>query len=141
PRNATKPGPPANLNASTNQPNQITLTWNGPTTNDTPNTLSCSGATGSNSGVNIPNAEQIKYRIWRGTRADFDPRSGCSGPQCGGVAVLRLSSSSQPPSASPGSLITWIDNALNDQLASGGQAPAACTQYYYRIQAVDRCIL
>jgi prepilin-type N-terminal cleavage/methylation domain-containing protein len=146
PKNHTKPSPPTSFAATDNslgnaQANQITLSWTSPTTNDTPNTLSCGPGVGSTDGSMIPSGEVVKFRIWRGTRADFDPRPGCSsGPQCQGVAVLRLTSGSQPPGAIPGSNISWIDNALNEQLPAGGQQPAACTQYYYRIQAVDRCV-
>lgn len=148
PHNNTKPNPPSNFVATDNslgnaQPGQISLSWTAPSQNDPSlNTLSCAGGTGSTNGQTIPSAEIIHYRIWRGTRADFDPTPGCgSGPQCQGVAVLRLASGSQPPAVSPGSTVTWVDNAANEQLPQGGQSPAACTQYYYRIQAVNRCVL
>jgi hypothetical protein len=134
PKNSTKPTPPSTLVAtdkslSNAQTNQITLTWTSPTQNDpSKDTLSCSAGTGSTNGLMIPNQEIIKYRVWRGTTPDFTLANG--------ARVLKIGSTSQPPGAVPGSTITWVDSASTSELL---EAPASCTQYYYRIQAIDRC--
>ncbi len=136
PQNTTKPQPPSNLAASTNQANQITLTWTAPALNDaSKNSLSCS-AGASSSGASIPTQESIRFKIWRGTTSSFDPTAGQ------GVLILDTTDQSQP-GGSPGAPVTWIDTGAvlaghtkpNSQLA-----PAACITYYYRIQAVDRCV-
>jgi prepilin-type N-terminal cleavage/methylation domain-containing protein len=132
PQNRTRPNPATNLVATDQslgnaQANQITLTWNSPATNDPAKaTLSCSGTGGSTSATNIPSTEVINYRVWRGTTANFDPATS-------GVKAL-LFSSAQPSKGSPGSPITWVDSPLTDALS-----PANCVQYYYRVQAADRC--
>jgi len=131
PQNRTRPQAPSALQGTTGQPNQIPLRWTAPTNNETPNNvLSCSGpGTTSTNGTTIPPQEVVKFRVYRGTTANFDPTNAAES-----VMVLDVPSGSQPPLASPGSVVNWI--------GGGGTSayPAAnCVDYYYRVQAVDRC--
>ena len=132
PVNTTKPGPVTSLSATAGagaEANQITLTWTAPVTNASPlNTLSCAGV--SQSGANIDSGEAIRYRIWRGDAADFDPTAG------EGEIVLDENVGTQP-TGTPGSTVTWVDNVSNKL----GKPPANCKTYYYRIQAYDTCSL
>src|SRR5439155_26559725 len=76
-----------------------------------------------------PPGEIIKYRVFRGTTATFDPTNTSES-----VRVLDVTSASQPPVANPGATVTWV--------GGGGTSayPAAnCVDYYYRVQALDRC--
>src|SRR6266545_244762 len=128
-KNKTKPSPPNNFSGTGGQPNSIPLRWDAPTTNASPlNVLACDSASGSTTAANIPAQEIIKYRVYRGTTLNFNPDAG------EGVRVLDYDSASQPPIASPGSLVNWTG-------AGGNSAfPAAnCVDYYYRVQALDRC--
>jgi prepilin-type N-terminal cleavage/methylation domain-containing protein len=132
PVNTTRPSPVTQLAATegaTAQPNQITLTWTAPTTNDSAMAnLSCAGV--SSSGTLLDPAEPIRYRIWRGTSENFDPLNG------GGEVVLDSTVPIQP-TGTPGSVITWIDDANNKP----HRAPASCKNYWYRIQVYDTCTL
>jgi prepilin-type N-terminal cleavage/methylation domain-containing protein len=136
PQNNTKPSPPTAPGSGTfgsnNQSNQITLNWTAPSTNAT-TVLACNGSA-SSSAVNIPQQELIGYQVWRGTSQNFDPSIG------EGVMVLDYDTPSQPTGIAPGGAVTWVDAAG----PNGGQIqslspPAACTQYYYRVRAMDRC--
>ena len=135
PKNSTKPLPPASLQATTaTQPksvdptaidNTITLTWPPATTND-PSTasLTCVG-TCTGSGSAIPPEEKILYQIWRGTDRYFTIPSG-------GVPVLSFGTTPQPAG---GPTMTFADSP-----AKSAFPPGTCVQYYYRIQAADRCM-
>lgn len=112
------------------QANQITLTWTSPTQHQSPkNVLACSGTGGSTDGTTIPSEVVMKYRIFRGTLPNFTSAQGAT--------VLDYTSGKQPPSGVPGSTYTWVDDAENDAIS----APANCVQYYYRIVAVNRCVM
>lgn len=128
PLNTTQPSPVTDLVATAGagaQANQITLTWTAPATNVSPlNTLSCAGT--SVSGSAIDPAEPIRYRIWRGTTADFATASG--------TLVLDSGSATQP-TGTPGTQITWVDD-LNNLTT---RPPANCKEYWYRIQVYDTC--
>jgi prepilin-type N-terminal cleavage/methylation domain-containing protein len=127
PQNRTRPTAPTALSVTSNQPNQIPISWTAPTTNDPgKSTLSCSGTGGSTNGTQIPVQEFVQYRIYRGLTDDFDPATG--------VIVLNTTSASQPPLATPGSPVSWTDSATTSAFPPGN-----CTNYYYRIQAIDRC--
>src|SRR5438552_8133772 len=128
-QNRTKPSPPTFLQGSGGQQNGIPLQWVAPMTNQAPlNLLSCSGAGGNSSGANIPvTGEIIKYRVYRGTTQTFDPATQ-------GVKVLEFDGASQPSVAGPGATINWIGSGTNS-----AYPPANCVDYYYRVQAADRC--
>ena len=129
PQNRTRPSPPTALQGTGGQQNAIPLQWVSPMTNQSPlNVLSCSGAGGNSSGANIPvTGEIIKYRVYRGTTQTFDPATQ-------GVKVLEFDGASQPSVAGPGATINWIGSGTNS-----AYPPANCVDYYYRVQAADRC--
>jgi prepilin-type N-terminal cleavage/methylation domain-containing protein len=137
PKNSTKPKAPSGLAATNNQPNAINLTWVAPTDNASGKaTLSCTG-TASASGSSIPAQEIIRYRVWRGTTANFDPTQSGQG-----VMVLDTTDQSQPSGVTPGASVTWVDTGAipaGMTSPSSRSTPAACVQYYYRVQALDRC--
>ncbi len=139
PKNSTKPSPPTNVTATTatqthaanpaNTDYTVTLTWKSPTTNDASKaTTTCTGTGCTADGSVIPSAENIKYIVYRGTSASFDPLSGQ------GVPILSYTSASQPVVASPGASATWADSPT-----TSAYPPGTCTQYYYRVEAADRC--
>lgn len=138
PLNTTQPNPISNLAVTTDQANQITLTWQAPAKNVSgKDTLSCTAGLTAPSASDIPSAELLKYKIWRGTSPSFDPTNN------EGVLVLDTTDESQPGGAA-GATLTWIDTGAvlaGRKKPNSRSAPAACTPYYYRIQAVDRCIL
>lgn len=133
PKNNTKPSAPSTFSGTDTgtanaQANQVTLTWTSPTTNATPkDVLACSGTGGSTSGATIPSEEIIGYKIYRATTEFFDASTA--------QVVLDYTSSSQPARGVPGSIVTWVDNVANDAISG----PANCVQYYYRIEAANRC--
>ena len=130
PVNTTRPAPVTVMAATDEeaaQPNQITINWTAPTTNDPAlATLSCAGV--STSGSLLDPAEPIRYRIWRGTTETFNPTAG------EGELILDFASPIQP-TGNPGSVISWVDDANN----LIGKPPAACKNYWYRIQVYDTC--
>lgn len=134
PQNRTKPSPPTGLVATDQslgnaQANQISLSWNSPTTNAASNnTLSCTGTGGSTNGTTIPSGEVMQYRVWRGTSATFDTTSG--------IMVLDFNNP-QPTGGVPGSTVNWVDSPLTTQ--NSQSSPANCIQYYYRVQVAKRC--
>jgi prepilin-type N-terminal cleavage/methylation domain-containing protein len=131
-KNRTKPAPPSNVQAGNNQLNQIPLSWNAPQNNVSPNNvLACTGAGGSTDGSSIPSGEVIAYKIYRSIHANFDP-----GNPNESFVVLDTNTASQPPLATPGALLQWIDTAIGN---SSIGPPANCIPYYYRIQTLDRC--
>jgi prepilin-type N-terminal cleavage/methylation domain-containing protein len=131
-KNATKPGPISNPTVGNDQLNQIPLSWYTPDKNvDPKKTLSCTGVGGSTDGEPIPSAEIISYRVYRSTHANFNPADSSES-----FMVLDTTSKGQPPLATPGALVQWIDTALNN---ASDAPPANCISYYYRIQVLDRC--
>jgi prepilin-type N-terminal cleavage/methylation domain-containing protein len=131
PKNYTKPMPPASVAATTPTNYALTLGWTSPSTNDpSVATASCTGSNCSTDPLTIPPQELIRYRIYRGLVANFDPSvAGQS------VIVLDTGSGTQPTVASPGSPATWSDNPTTSAFP-----PGTCVQYFYRMQAADRCI-
>ncbi|HEX3109520.1 MAG TPA: prepilin-type N-terminal cleavage/methylation domain-containing protein, partial [Thermoanaerobaculia bacterium] len=124
--NTTTPNPPASGAATTNLPNRVRLTWQIPTQYTGSPSLTCltplGGSAGSNSvaqnGIAPP--ESIAYRIYRiqGTaNSGFDPSANQ------GELIASETSGSQP----------YID--VNG-LATYDDYVPACTDFYYRIQAV-----
>ncbi|MDQ3281483.1 MAG: fibronectin type III domain-containing protein [Acidobacteriota bacterium] len=134
PVNSTKPGPVANVTVTGGAgalENKITLTWTAPVDND-PSlaNVSCQGI--SQSGQQIDPAEQIRFRVWRGTTPDFNPAAS----PAQGEVVLDKTVTLQP-NGPGGSTITFIDDASN----SMQKPPANCKNYYYRVQAYDSCAI
>lgn len=132
PVNRTKPSPPSGGTASINTTaNSIVINWTAPASNEPPlNTLSCVPS-GTQAASSIPAYEGLFYRIWRGTTPNFNPSAG------EGVVVLGNSNPTSQPTSAPGASVTWTDSAVSSQAVAG--APANCIDYYYRIQALDRC--
>jgi len=133
PKNSTKPMPPTfGVNPVTTPTNYgLTLGWTSPATND-PSVASstCTGSGCSTDATAIPPQELIHYRIYRGLTANFDPSvAGQS------VTVLTTGSGTQP-ATTPGSPTTWEDSPTKSAFP-----PGTCVQYFYRVQAADRCIL
>jgi prepilin-type N-terminal cleavage/methylation domain-containing protein len=134
--NRTKPNPPASLTATnsidgTAVENKVVLSFPASTTNAASNrTLSCTPS-GTPSAPDIHPLETIRYRIWRGTSANFDPTAGQ-----GQLILDSTSAALLQPSGAPGTNLTFEDSATTSLAAAGG--PANCTTYYYRIQAYDR---
>ena len=134
PKNYTKPMPPAPASITTSNPTNyaVTLGWTAPSTNDPAKaSATCTGANCSTDPTVIPPQELIHYRIYRGTTANFDPNAAGQA-----VRVLGTGSASQPVVGAPGSPVTW-----NDSPSKSAFPPGTCVQYYYRIQAADRCVL
>lgn len=138
PINRTKPNAPTGLGATstdlgTQQPNKITLSWPRSETNKTPlNVLTCTGANADTNGTSIPRQETIRYRIWRGTTATFNPTAG------EGTLIL---SEATAPALQPQIFPTTTTVTWDDDTDSIGGPPANCKTYYYRIQAYDLCAL
>jgi prepilin-type N-terminal cleavage/methylation domain-containing protein len=129
PKNSTKPLAPAAPTTSNATNYAITLGWTAPSANDPAKaSATCVGANCSTDPTIIPQQELIHYRIYRGLTANFDPFTE-------GVPVLATGSTKQPAS-SPGSPVTW-----NDSPTTSAFPPGTCVQYYYRMQAADRCIV
>lgn len=138
PKNSTTPLPPTDLKATeftspkSSDPsaidNTVRLDWTAASQND-PNTanLTCSGANCNSSGASIPSQEMIRYQVWRGTDPMFQVPAQA-------VPVLQFGMT-QPPSAGPGSPMTWDDSPMTSAFP-----PGTCVQYYYRIMAADRCV-
>lgn len=138
PKNTTRPTPPSGFAASTaTQPSAldptntdyaVTLKWSTPTMND-PNKSSviCTGTCAGN-GSAIPPEESIRFRVARGLTNTFDPDRG------EGVIVLDTATKGQPGPLAPGTSVVWKDAPKASLLP-----PGTCTQYFYRIQALDRC--
>jgi prepilin-type N-terminal cleavage/methylation domain-containing protein len=133
PLNSTKPGAPTSLTATVaTAPNSqvaantdytIGLRWTPATTNDpSSSTTTCTGTGCVADASVIPSAEQIKFQIYRGTTQGFDPAQSSQG-----VAVLTSA------------MAQTGNSQFNDAPGSSAYAPAACVQYYYRIQELDRC--
>ena len=139
PQNKTKPNPPSGPASpltfgSTNESDQITLRFTAPSTNAT-TAMTCSGAATATTAANIPNAELLRFQIYRGTDQSFNPDNGQ------GTMVLDFGTASQPTGVLPGGAVTWVDKeraAAGDPVASLAP-PASCVQYYYRVRAMDRC--
>lgn len=130
-KNSTKPMPPAagTITTASTTNYAVTLNWTAPATNDPAKaTSTCTGTGCSTDPSIIPSQEIIKYRVYRGITPTFDPGAGQ------GVKVLFASAGVQPTSAGPGSPVTWKDSSVISAFP-----PGTCTQYYYRLQAVDRC--
>jgi prepilin-type N-terminal cleavage/methylation domain-containing protein len=134
PKNSTKPMPPAanSINSSNATNYAVTLGWTAPGTNDPSKaTATCTGTGCSTDPTVIPSQELISYRIYRGLTPNFDPSiAGQS------VPVLMTGSKYQPTVASPGAPVSW-----NDSPGTSAYPPGTCVQYYYRMQAADRCVL
>lgn len=137
PTNMTQPKAPTTLTATNSTTpalnNQIRLTWSEVTQNQNPlDQLSCNP-----SGSGDPDASSIRYentyyRLWRSTNQFFDPNTPGAA-----TVVLDNTSLSQPTGAGSGTL-TWTDTQAT---ANGGNGPAACVDYYYKIQTFDTCSL
>ena len=129
PKNGTKPKPPTGGTAVSGN-NAITLSWFAPLKNQNV-VFSCSGTGASLSGANddLSPQEPIHFRIYRGTTPNFQPPGQ-------GVLVLDFDTASQPANIAPGNPATWTDAAGTGQSLA---PPSACINYYYRIQAMDRC--
>jgi len=134
PRNSTKPLPPTDLTATTTTrprsldptaiDNTITLNWSPASLNDASTaTLTCSGSGCSAAGDKIPATEKILYQVYRGTDRYFTIANG--------VQILSFGNT-QPAAGAP---IAFLDSPLTSAFA-----PGTCVQYYYRIQAADRCM-
>lgn len=138
PMNRTRPSPPSGLAATstdlgTQQPNKVTLSWPRADTNVSPlNTLTCTGSGADTNGTTIPRQETIRYRVWRGTTADFNPTAGQ------GTLIL---SEATAPALQPEIFPTTTTVTWDDDTDSLGGPPANCKTYYYRIQAYDTCSL
>ena len=138
PKNTTKPSAPSGLSATvadtTNAANSaftdygIVLKWTTPKTNDgAKSNLTCSGSGCVGDGGTIPPTEQIRFRVYRGLKADFNPTTE-------GVKVLDVGNNPGSLLVDPGANVSWTDIP-----ASSAFPPGTCVPYYYRIQAVDRC--
>ena len=127
PLNNTKPMPPT-ITGVNGGANAITLTWTAPTQNAPgSDILACSGTGGSTSGTAIPTQELIEFRVYRGTTPTFTPAQG--------VMVLDYNNpGGQQIPVSPGAPVTWVDSP-----GTSLSPPAPCINYYYRVQAIDRC--
>lgn len=133
PKNATKPLPPAAASITASSPANyaIALGWVAPTNNDPAKaTMTCTGSGCTTDPTTIPSQEIIKYRVFRGLTPTFDPFAAGQG-----VEVL-AASGAQPPSGGPGAPVAW-----NDSPAASAFPPGTCVQYYYRLQALDRCFV
>jgi prepilin-type N-terminal cleavage/methylation domain-containing protein len=134
PVNSTRPSPVTDLAATDGaaaEANQIRLSWTVPATNDPAlANLSCAGT--SMSGSELDPAEPIRFRIWRGTTANFNPMASPSEGQ-----IVLDSTVAPQPTGTPGLPITWVDDATNLLAVP----PANCKDYYYRIQVYDTCSL
>jgi prepilin-type N-terminal cleavage/methylation domain-containing protein len=106
---------------ATNGLHSVTLTWTVPTTFKSPATYSCQDPTGAAAGTyappTVPSPEHIKYRVWRyeGNKPNFDPATE-------GTVLASEVIGNQPSIA--GGVATLTD------------VIPACTDFYYRIQAV-----
>ena len=128
PLNSTRPMAPA-IGTVVGGTNQIRVTWAAPT-NNVPgaDALACSGTGGSTTGSAIPAQELIEFRVYRGTVPNFDPATQ-------GVKVLDWNSpAGQQTPVAPGQSVTWVDSPTTSL-----SPPASCINYYYRVQALDRC--
>ncbi len=124
-RNNTQPGLPeaARVTGASGETG-IQLSFPRPTANTTAfDDLLCTGA-GSTNGTAIPAGERILYTVWRSTDPNFNPATS------GEKVVDGLSNQ--------GAMVTIIDNAANKPVGTKG--PAACVNYYYRIQTSDACV-
>src|ERR1051325_10142660 len=132
PTNRTRPKAPTNFDGVTNQVNQIPLSWKAPKDNDpAKSALVCSGTGGSTDGGAIPAPQEVvKYNVYRGTDANFNPDNG------EGIKVLDFTTLSQPPQGAGGATVPWADTGMNNASLA---PPANCTPYYYRVKAMDRC--
>jgi prepilin-type N-terminal cleavage/methylation domain-containing protein len=134
PKNSTKPMPPAAASITASNPTNyaVTLGWTSPSTNDPAKaSVNCTGANCSTDPTVIPSQELIHYRVFRGLTANFDPATAGQA-----VQVLGTGSASQPAVGAPGSPTAW-----NDSPGKSAFPPGTCVQYYYRVQAADRCVL
>jgi hypothetical protein len=137
----TRPMPPSPVSATVataqaaitpgNVDYAIGLNWTAPSQNDPAKSgVACSGAGCSADGTKIPTLETIRYRVARGLTSNFNPNTPGDG-----VIVLDIPSKSQPsPPPAPGSPASWSDSPLTSIFP-----PGTCIQYYYRVQAQDRC--
>ena len=133
PRNSTKPMPPAAASIATTSATNyaVSLGWTAPSTNDPAMaTMTCTGAGCTTDPAVIPPQELISYRIYRGLVPNFDPAAAGQS-----VTVLTTGGPSQP-TTSPGAPVSW-----NDSPANSAFPPGTCVPYYYRMRAVDRCVL
>lgn len=108
--------------ATTTQPNQITVSWNVPSTfaGGNPNMTCVQPVSTGTTGVpatSIPSSENIAYRIYRyqGNKPTFQPPSE-------GTLIASETLGNQP--AIIGGVATFVDIV------------PACTDFYYRVQAV-----
>ncbi len=132
PKNSTRPLPPApgTITTSNAVNYAVTVGWVAPSNNDPAKaTMNCTGAGCSTDPSTIPSQEIIKYRVYRGLTATFDPTNPAESSK-----VLAATTGVQPTSAGPGSPISWADSPSTSAFPSG-----TCVDYYYRVQAVDRC--
>lgn len=140
PKNMTRPNPPSGLSATTatapaaikpgNIDYSIALNWNAPSQNDPGKSgVACSGTGCAADGTTIPVQEIIRYKVARGLTSSFDPNKN------EGVIILDVSTKSQPAVVAPGAPVSWVDSPN----ATSIFPPGTCVQYYYRVQAQDRC--
>ena len=124
--NTTTPAAPPSGSATTNLTNRIRLTWQTPTSYANNPVLTCVDPGGSSAGTNavsqtgIAPAETIAYRVYRAqgsANANFDPDSGQ------GELIASETNGTQP----------YVDVS---GLATLDDYVPACTDFYYRIQAV-----
>lgn len=145
PKNATRPLPPSAFQATTalvphaqnpaNTDYAIKLQWTGPSANDPAKSgVTCTGSGCTQSGSAIPSQENILFRVARGLTSTFDPTKN------EGVIILDTATKGQPGPLAPGSPVTWSDVAKQSSSSPGSLfAPGTCVQYYYRVEALDRC--
>lgn len=123
-RNNTQPALPGRFEGR-GTPTGVELVWSRPSTNTSAfDDLLCTGS-GSTNGTNIPSSERIHYTVWRSTNPNFTP-GGADSEQAYTTAANNQASS-----------ISYVDNATNKPPTTKG--PAACVNYYYRIQTSDFC--
>jgi Tfp pilus assembly protein PilV len=136
PINSTRPGPVANLvvtEGASAQQNKITVSFTTPVNNDPAlANMSCQGTV--QNGTAIDPAETIRYRIWRGTTASFNP---VTNPSSAEVVLESTVAVTAQPNGPPGTQIIWIDDFSN----ALAKPPANCKPYYYRVQVYDLCSL
>lgn len=135
-KNSTKPVTPTDLTATTTGVDGVTLSWSRPTTNDpAEDDLSCQGTGGSTNGSALPDYEPLFYKIWRGETATFNPNDATTG-----YSELALDDTNRS-TISGTTTLTWIDREANKRAAIDAHGPAACKDYFYRIQTFDTCNL
>ena len=136
PKNATKPMPPEQTGITyAKEPNSdnpantdyaIALQFVAPKNNDPSDSKADCVGSGKCAvdELTIPAQEQIHYNVWRSTDKTLDFAK----------AVKVLAYSSAQTNFPPGSPGTWVDSPT-----TSAYPPGTCVEYYYFLQAVDRC--